>query len=53
MVTRNFTPTACSTSDTKYFTKDHKVVADEFNEYFTSVGQSTINSVTKPVTDFN
>lgn len=52
-VIRNIIPTASASSNILYFTKEHKLVADEFNQYFTSVGQRMINSVTKLVTDFN
>ena len=52
-IIRNYASTSRAATAMSQFTKDHRVVADEFNVYFTSVGQKTAETVTQLAMEHN
>jgi hypothetical protein len=52
-IIRNYAPTSRASASTVQYTKDIRATADEFNYYFTSVGQKTAETVLNLASEYN
>ena len=52
-ILRKYAPTSRAAASMAEYTKDLRVIADEFNQYFTSVGQKTAETVLNLAREYN